>query len=248
MLRIIREIGEYTSLMFRVLTRPQKSKIFFKRTLMEMDAIGLQTIGIVIVLSLFMGMAVVIQMVNNFENPILPKYLIGYGSRESIVLEFSSTVLALILAGKIGSNIASEIGTMRITEQIDGLEIMGVNSANYLILPKITAALFFFPLLTMLSMICGLFGGYIVAMFGGLFPGYEYVAGIRFDLNTFYFTYSIIKACFFGVIITSISGYYGYYAKGNSLEVGKSSTRAVVVSSIVILIFNLVLTQLLLTK
>ncbi|MEG0466963.1 MAG: ABC transporter permease [Mucinivorans sp.] len=248
MVRLIREIGEYTSLMFKVLTRPQKRSIFLRRTLDEMDAIGLQTIGIVVVLSLFMGMAVVIQMVNNFENPILPRYLIGYGGRESIVLEFSSTVLALIMAGKIGSNIASEIGTMRITEQIDGLEIMGVNSANYLILPKVVAALFFFPLLTLLSMICGIFGGYLVAVFGGLFPAYEYINGIQFDFEPFYVTYSVIKACFFGVIITSISGYYGYYAKGNSLEVGRSSTRAVVVSSVVILIFNLMLTNLLLTK
>lgn len=248
MLRIFREIGEYAMLMRKVLARPQKRSIFMKRTLMEMDAIGLQTIGIVLLLSLFMGAAVVIQMANNFENPILPKYLIGYGSRESIVLEFSSTVLALILAGKIGSNIASEIGTMRITEQIDALEIMGVNSANYLILPKITAALFFFPLLTLMSMICGLVGGYLMATAGDLFPSYEYIAGLRYDFNPFYVTYSVIKACFFGVIVTSISGYYGYYAAGNSLEVGKSSTRAVVVSSILILIFNLILTQLLLTK
>lgn len=248
MLRVIREIGEYTSLMGKVFARPQKRSIFWKRTVAEMDMIGLQTVGIVMVLSLFMGMVVVIQMVNNFENPLLPKYLIGYGGRESIVLEFSSTVLALILAGKIGSNIASEIGTMRITEQIDGLEIMGVNSANYLILPKVVAALLFFPLLTLVSMICGLFGGYLVAQFGGLFPAYEYVQGIRFDFDPFYVTYSVIKACFFGVIITSVSAYYGYYAKGNSLEVGRSSTRAVVMSSIMILVFNLILTQLLLTK
>ena len=248
MFRIIREIGEYTLLMGKVLTRPQKSSIFWRRTVGEMDAIGLQTIGIVVVLSLFMGMAVVFQMVNNLENPLLPRYLIGYGSRESIVLEFSSTVLALILAGKIGSNIASEIGTMRITEQIDGLEIMGVNSANYLILPKIVAALFFFPMLTLVSMMCGLFGGYLLAVYGDVLPGYEYLAGIRLDFNPFYVTYSVVKACFFGVIVTSISGYYGYTARGNSLEVGRSSTRAVVVSSVVILIFNLILTELMLSK
>lgn len=248
MLRLIREIGQYTSLMRKVLTRPQKWSIFKRRLIMEMDSIGLQTIGIVAVLSLFMGAAVVIQMANNLENPLLPKYLIGYAGRESIVLEFSSTVLALILAGKIGSNIASEIGTMRITEQIDGLEIMGVNSANYLILPKVTAALFFFPMLTMLSMICGLLGGWLMVSAGDLFPTYEYLTGIRYDFRPFYVVYSLIKACFFGVIVTSIAGYYGYYAAGNSLEVGRSSTRAVVMSSIMILIFNLMLTQLLLTK
>lgn len=248
MLRTIREVGQYTSLMRRVLTRPQKWSIFWRRTIMEMDAIGLQTIGITVVLSLFMGAAVVIQMANNLENPLLPRYLIGYAGRESIVLEFSSTVLALILAGKIGSNIASEIGTMRITEQIDGLEIMGVNSANYLILPKVTAALFFFPLLTCTSIICGLIGGYLIVLAGDLFPAYEYLYGIKYDFEPFYVVYSLTKACVFGVIVTSISAYYGYYAKGNSLEVGKSSTRAVVISSVMILVFNLMLTQLMLTK
>lgn len=248
MFRTIREIGQYTALMRKVFARPQKWSIFKERTLFEMDAIGLQTIGIVAILSLFMGAVVVIQMANNLENPLLPRYLIGYAGRESIVLEFSSTVLALILAGKIGSNIASEIGTMRITEQIDALEIMGVNSANYLILPKITAALIFFPMLTLLSMICGLLGGWGIVALGDIFPTYDYLTGIKYDFQPFYVTYSVIKACFFGVIITSISSYYGYYAAGNSLEVGRSSTRAVVVSSVVILIFNLILTQLLLTK
>lgn len=248
MLRTIKEIGQYTMLMRKVFTKPQKWSIFRRRTIMEMDSIGLQTILIVGILSLFMGAAVVIQMANNLENPLLPKYLIGYAGRESIVLEFSSTVLALILAGKIGSNIASEIGTMRITEQIDGLEIMGVNSANYLILPKITAALFFFPFLTMMSIICGIFGGWLMVVAGDLFPAYEYITGIRYDFQPFFVVYSLIKACVFGLIVTSISGYYGYYAAGNSLEVGRSSTRAVVMSSIMILVFNLMLTQLLLTK
>lgn len=247
MKKIFEEIGEYLLLMKKVFSKPEKLSIYKSKMYFEMEAIGLNSIGIVAIISFFMGAVVVIQMANNLENPLLPKMLIGYATRESIVLEFSSTVVALILAGKVGSNIASEIGTMRITEQIDALEIMGVNSASYLILPKVIAALVFFPLLTTMSMLIGVTGGYIIVQSTDLFPAYEYLNGIRYSVNLFFIAYSIIKAAFFGVIITTISSFYGYYAKGNSLEVGRSSTRAVVVSSIVILIFNLILTHLLLT-
>ena len=179
--------------------------------------------------------------------PISPKYLIGYATRESMLLEFSSTVVALILAGKVGSNIASEIGTMRITEQIDALEIMGVNSASYLILPKIIATVFFFPFLTIMSMGIGVAGGYVISLLTGAVNPEAYLTGIRYDFKPFYITYSLVKSSVFAFIITSISGFYGYYANGNSLEVGRASTKAVVVSSIVILIFNLILTQIMLT-
>jgi len=158
-----------------------------------------------------------------------------------MILEFSSTVVALILAGKVGSNIASEIGTMRITEQIDALEIMGVNSASYLILPKIVATVLFFPFLTILSILIGIAGGWMIAVFTGIMIPDDYV------FKLYSIVYSLIKTCFFAFIITSVSAFYGYYAKGNSLEVGKASTRAVVASSIVIMIFNLILTQILLT-
>lgn len=247
-MRILKEVGEYLILMKKVFSRPEKLSIYKRKMFFEMEAIGLNSIGIVAIISVFMGAVVVIQMANNLENPFLPKMLIGYATRESIVLEFSSTIVALILAGKVGSNIASEIGTMRITEQIDALEIMGVNSASYLILPKVIAAAFFFPLLTIMSMIIGVIGGYMVVDITNIFPSFEYLSGIRYDFKSTYVIYSIIKACVFGVIISTISSYYGYYAKGNSLEVGRASTRAVVVSSVVILIFNLILTQLILTK
>ena len=164
-----------------------------------------------------------------------------------MILEFSSTVVALILAGKVGSNIASEIGTMRITEQIDALEIMGVNSASYLILPKIVATVLFFPFLTILSILIGITGGWLIAVFTGIMIPDDYVSGLLYDFKLYSIVYSLIKACFFAFIITSVSAFYGYYAKGNSLEVGKASTRAVVASSIVIMIFNLILTQILLT-
>ena len=163
-----------------------------------------------------------------------------------MILEFSSTVVALILAGKVGSNIASEIGTMRITEQIDALEIMGVNSASYLILPKIVATVLFFPLLTILSIMIGILGGYMIAAFTGIMIPADYVEGLLYDFRPYSIVYSLIKIAVFAFIITSVSAYYGYYAQGNSLEVGRASTKAVVSSSIVIMIFNLILTQILL--
>lgn len=247
MKRIFNEIGEYILLIKRVFSRPEKLSIYKRKMWFEMESIGVNSIGIVAIISFFMGAVVVIQMANNLENPLLPKMLIGYATREVIVLEFSSTVVALILAGKVGSNIASEIGTMRITEQIDALEIMGVNSASYLILPKVIAAVIFFPLLTAMSILIGVVGGYIIVYATDLIPAYEYLNGIKYAVNDFYIFYSLIKAGFFGFLITTISSYYGYYAKGNSLEVGRSSTRAVVISSIAILVMNLILTQLMLT-
>ena len=181
----------------------------------------------------------------NLESPFIPKYIIGYATRETMILEFSSTVVALILAGKVGSSIASEIGTMRITEQIDALEIMGVNSASYLILPKIVATVLFFPFLAILSILIGIAGGYLISALTGIMIPDDYVQGLLYDFRPYSITYTLIKMAVFA-FITSISAFYGYYAKGNSLEVGAASTKAVVASSIVIMIFNLILTQILL--
>lgn len=177
----------------------------------------------------------------------MPKYLIGLAARDSIILEFSSTMVALILAGKVGSNIASEIGTMRITEQIDALEIMGVNSAGFLVMPKIIASIFFFPFLTILSIFVGILGGWLVGEFTGVVSTAEYIRGIQWGFTPFYVTYSLIKTVFFAFIITSVASYHGYRVKGGSLEVGKASTNAVVSSSILILLINLILTNLLLS-
>ena len=240
-------IGRYFMLMSKAFSRPEKFSIYRKRILVEMASLGLNSIGIVAIISVVMGAVITIQMALNLQSPFIPKYLIGYATRESMLLEFSSTVVALILAGKVGSNIASEIGTMRITEQIDALEIMGVNSASYLILPKIIATVFFFPFLTIMSMGIGVAGGYVISLLTGAVNPEAYLTGIRYDFKPFYITYSLVKSSVFAFIITSISGFYGYYANGNSLEVGRASTKAVVVSSIVILIFNLILTQIMLT-
>lgn len=245
-MRILEELGRYFILMKKVFAIPEKRGIFGRRVLFEMESLGFNSIGITAIISIFMGAVITLQMSINLESPFIPKYLIGYATRESMILEFSSTVVALILAGKVGSNIASEIGTMRITEQIDALEIMGVNSANYLILPKIIATVFFFPFLTIMSIIIGSAGGYFVAMFTGILQPQTYIDGLMYDFKLFSIVYSLIKISVFAFLITSISGFYGYFAQGNSLEVGRASTRAVVISSIMILIFNLILTQLIL--
>lgn len=247
MLKFFETVGRYFLLMGKVFSRPEKGSIYRRRIMFEMEALGFNSIGIAAVISIFMGAVVTLQMAINLEAVYIPRYLIGYATRETMILEFSSTVVALILAGKVGSNIASEIGTMRITEQIDALEIMGVNSASYLILPKIIATVVFFPLLTILSILIGIFGGWLVAGFTGIMIPDDYIVGLLTDFKPYSITYSLIKIAVFAFIITSVSGFYGYYAEGNSLEVGRASTKAVVVSSIVILIFNLILTQLLLT-
>lgn len=234
-------------LLLKVFAQPEKKRVYYKQLLKEIKSLVLDSIGIVIIISIFMGAMVTLQTAYNTENPLLPKYLIGLGCRDSLILEFSSTMIALILAGKVGSNIASELGTMRVTEQIDALEIMGVNSASYLIFPKIIAALIFNPLLTLISIIVGLVGGWLAVIATGVISSSEFIYGIQYAFIPYYVTYALIKTVFFAFIITSISAFHGYYVTGGSIEVGKASTRAVVFSSVVILLFNVILTQLLLS-
>lgn len=246
MLKIFELIGRYFILMGKVFSRPEKAAIYRRRIIYEMESLGVDSIGLTAIISVFIGAVITLQMCINLDSPFIPRSLVGYATRETMILEFSSTVVALILAGKVGSNIASEIGTMRITEQIDALEIMGVNSASYLILPKIIATVLFFPFLTILSIAIGITGGWLIAVFTGIMIPDDYIDGLLFDFKSYSIVYSIVKAAVFAYIITSISAFYGYHAKGNSLEVGAASTRAVVASSIVIMVFNLILTQILL--
>ena len=233
--------------MGRVFTRPQKGTIFWKQLFIEFDSLGLASIGIVVFISIFMGAVVAIQTAYNIDSPLIPMSMVGFTTRQSVILEFSPTVISLILAGKVGSRIASEIGTMRVTEQIDALEIMGVNSANYLIFPKITAAMLINPILIILSMWMGIVGGWLSMTLTGLVTTNDFIEGIRVDFEGFTIFYSLIKTVVFAFIISSVSGFFGYETSGGALEVGRASTQAVVVSSILIILFNLVLTQLLLT-
>lgn len=244
---LLQHIGRYSLLIKRAFGKPEKHKVYYLRLVSEMESLGLNSVGIVVIISFFMGAVITIQTAYNTENPLFPAYLIGLAARDSILLEFSSTIVALILAGKVGSNIASEIGTMKVTEQIDALEIMGVNSAGYLILPKIIALLILAPFLSMMSMIIGVFGGWIAGVSSGVVTTPEYVQGIQYAFIPYYITYSLIKSVVFAFIITSVSSYHGYYTKGGALEVGRSSTLAVVHSSVIILLFNLILTQVLLS-
>ena len=247
MFRILSQTGRYFLLLKKVFSKPDKPSVYLKQTVFELFNLGFNSVGIVTIISFFMGAVITLQTAYNTENPIYPTYLIGLGCRDSIILEFSSTISALILAGKVGSNIASEIGTMRVTEQIDALEMMGVNSASYLILPKIAATLLFNPVLTLISIIVGIVGGWIAGTTAGVITSSDFIYGIQYAFVPYYITYSMIKTLFFAFIITSVSAFQGYYVEGGSLEVGRASTKAVVFSSILILLFNVILTQLLLS-
>jgi phospholipid/cholesterol/gamma-HCH transport system permease protein len=233
-------------MMKKVINVPDKWSAFNKQLTLELEKIGLNSIGIVVFISFFVGGVVSIQTALNLQNPLLPKYLIGLASRDSLILEFSPTMISLILAGKVGSSIASEIGSMRVSEQIDALEIMGVNSASFLILPKIMASLFFFPFLVILSMSIGMIGAWVGALSVNVTTT-DFIYGLKYEFVPFYVTYSIIKTIVFAFIVSSVSSYFGYHAKGGAMAVGRSSTEAVVYSSIVILVFNFILTKLILT-
>ena len=247
MIKILTQTGLYFLLLKKVFSKPEKPSVYYRQTMREFVYLGLTSIGIIAIISFFMGAVITLQTAYNTENPIYPKYLIGLGCRDSMILEFSSTIAALILAGKVGSNIASEIGTMRVTEQIDAIEIMGVNSASYLILPKMIATLLFNPILTLIAIIVGIFGGWMAGTLSGVITSENFIYGIQYAFIPYYITYSMIKTVFFAFIITSVSSFQGYYVDGGSLEVGRASTKAVVYSSVLILLFNVILTQLLLS-
>ncbi|MBP5307119.1 MAG: ABC transporter permease [Paludibacteraceae bacterium] len=236
-------VGRYCLLMYRVFALPDRWRMTLRQTLLEMENLGLNSLGIIIIISLFMGAIMTIQIKLDLNNPLLPAYTVGLATRDTLLLEFSSTIMCLILAGKVGSNIASEIGTMRITEQIDALEIMGVNSANYLIWPKIVAFIVMMPFMVIVSMTLGLLGGYAVGLSSDIITVAEYQEGIQFSFMSYYVFYSIVKSMVFGYIIASISAFYGYYAYGGALDVGRASTNAVVNSSVLVLLSDIVLTN-----
>jgi len=245
-MNLFSHVGRYSLLIRQVFRKPEKGSIYFKQTIKEIESLGVNSLPIVAILSIFMGAVITIQTVFGIESSWIPMYTVGFTARESIILEFSPTIVSLILAGKIGSHVASEIGTMRVSEQIDALEIMGVNSAGYLILPKIIGAIFIFPFLVIISMGIAMFGGWFVGVATGIITSQEYLYGLHYDFKPFNVAYALIKTEFFAFIIISVSAYCGYYTKGGALEVGKASTKAVVYSSIMVLLFNYLLTQILL--
>ncbi|MBR5435257.1 MAG: ABC transporter permease [Muribaculaceae bacterium] len=242
----LESFGQYCVFMARVFSVPEKWKIFFRKLVQEITKLGMDSIPLVAIISVFIGAVITIQMQLNIISPLVPSYSVGLATREIVLLEFSSSILCLILAGKVGSNIASEIGTMRVTEQIDALEIMGVNSASFLVLPKVMAFLLFMPVLVIFSMAISMVGGYLIAMFTDMIPVSRYVYGLQALFKEWYVWYGLIKSLFFSFIISSIASYFGYYVKGGALDVGKASTNAVVTSSIMILLFDVILTKLML--
>jgi phospholipid/cholesterol/gamma-HCH transport system permease protein len=232
----------------QVFKSPQKRSVFRELIFKEIEDLGISSIGIVAFISFFVGGVVVIQTALNLESPLTPKYLIGYASRESLILEFSPTLISIILAGKVGSYITSSIGTMRVTEQIDALEVMGINSLNHLVLPKIIANVFFYPFVIIISITLGILGGWTAGIITDLVTSNDYLIGIRSDFEPFHVTYSLIKTAVFAFVIATIPAYHGFYVKGGAIEVGKASTRSVVWTSIVIIVLNYFLTQMLLGK
>ncbi|MBO5602851.1 MAG: ABC transporter permease [Prevotella sp.] len=237
--------GKYLLLMGRVFSRPERMRMFFKKYVKEMLALGVDSIGIVLLISFFIGAVICIQMKINIESPWMPRWVAGYTTREIMLLEFSSSIMCLILAGKVGSNIASELGSMRVTQQIDALEIMGVNSAEYLILPKITAMVTMMPFLVIFSSAMGIVGAYATAYIGHIMSPDDLTLGIQHSFVPWFLWMSIIKSLFFAFIISSVSSYCGYTVEGGSVEVGEASTSAVVTSSVLILFSDVFLTQLL---
>ncbi|MDL2242022.1 ABC transporter permease [Bacteroidales bacterium OttesenSCG-928-L03] len=246
LIKALQNFGEYLLLVYRTLTIPERWSVFFKQTANEVFKLVIDSIGIVIFISLFIGAVMAMQIELNIESPIIPDFTTGFVTREVVLLEFSSTIMCLILAGKVGSNIASELGTMRVTEQIDALDIMGVNSANYLILPKVTAFVCFIPILVIFSMFFGMLGGFVLAWTTEMITPAKFELGIQYWFNPGYLWYVFFKTMVFAFVIVTTSAYFGYNVKGGALQVGKASTNSVVSCSIFILFLDLVLTQLIL--
>lgn len=212
----------------------------------EIDDLIIGSLGIVCFISFFVGGVVAIQTALNINNPLIPKYLVGFATRQSVILEFAPTFISIIMAGKVGSFITSSIGTMRVTEQIDALEVMGVNSLNYLVFPKIVA-LFLYPFVITIAMFLGILGGWLASIYGGFSTSADFVQGLQIEFIPFHVTYAFLKTFIFSFILATIPSFYGYYMKGGALEVGKASTTSFVWTSVVIILINYLITQLLLT-
>ena len=243
----IEHIGKYFMMLKQVFKKPQRARVFKEALFREIDELGIKSLGIIAFISFFIGGVIALQTALNLNSPFIPKSLIGFAAKRSIILEFAPTFCSIILAGKVGSYITSSIGTMRVTEQIDALEVMGINSLNYLVLPKIISTVFFYPFLIVLGMFLGIFGGWVAGNLSGLFSGIDYITGIQMDFQPFLIRYALIKTLIFAFLIATIPSYHGYYVKGGSLEVGKASTQSVVWTIVAIVIANYLLTQLLLT-
>ena len=242
----LHDIGSYFIMLKETFIKPTKGSVLRDLIFKDIDDLIIGSMGIVSFISFFVGGVVAIQTALNLTNPILPKELIGFASRQSVILEFAPTFISIIMAGKVGSFITSSIGTMRVTEQIDALEVMGINSLNYLVFPKIIAMLFY-PFVIAISMFLGIVGAYVAGVYGGFTSGAEFLSGLQDDFIPFHIIYAFIKTFLFSFILATIPSFHGFYMKGGALEVGKASTTAFAWTSVAIIIANYMITQMLLS-
>ncbi|WP_040559740.1 ABC transporter permease [Kordia algicida OT-1] len=242
----LENIGRYFLMLQSVFSKMTKWSMLRKLIFKDIDDLIIGSMGIVCFISFFVGGVVSIQTALNMNNPLIPKYLVGFATRQSVILEFAPTFISIIMAGKVGSFITSSIGTMRVTEQIDALEVMGVNSLNYLVFPKIIA-LSLYPFVITIAMFLGIFGGWLASIYGGFSTSADFIQGLQIEFIPFHVTYAFIKTFVFAFVLATIPSFYGYYMKGGALEVGKASTTSFVWTSVVIILINYLITQLLLT-
>lgn len=247
LIRYLSQIGKYFLMWKEIFSKQTKWSVMKGLIFKEIDDLIIGSLGIVAFISFFVGGVVAIQTALNLSNPLIPKYIIGFATKQSVILEFAPTFISIIMAGKMGSFITSSIGSMRVTEQIDALEVMGVNSLNYLVFPKLIAVLLY-PFLIGISMFLGILGGFMASVYGGFASSSDFIDGIQREFVPFHIAYAFIKTFIFGLLLASIPSFHGYYMKGGALEVGKASTVAFVWTSVTIILINYILTQLLLTK
>ena len=246
LVRYLSQIGRYFLMWKEIFRKPTKWKVMKGLLIKEIDDLIIGSLGIVAFISFFVGGVVAIQTALNLTNPLIPKTLIGFATRQSVLLEFAPTFISIVMAGKMGSFITSSIGTMRVTEQIDALEVMGVNAVNYLVFPKLMALLLY-PFVIGIAMFLGIFGGYLAGVYGGFTSSQEFITGLQNEFIPFHIAYAFIKTILFAFLLATIPSFHGYYMKGGALEVGKASTVAFVWTSVVIILMNYILTQLLLS-
>ncbi|GGZ79479.1 MlaE family ABC transporter permease [Algibacter mikhailovii] len=239
-------IGAYFLMIVEMFRKPTKWRVMRELIFKDIDDLIINSLGIVSFIAFFVGGVVTIQTALNIDSPLIPKSLVGFATRQSIILEFAPTFISIIMAGKVGSFITSSIGTMRVTEQIDALEVMGINSLNYLVFPK-TIALLLYPFLISIAMFLGILGGMAACVYGGFSTLEDYIVGIQTDFTPFHVTYAFIKTFVFAFLLATIPSYHGYYMKGGALEVGKASTTSFVWTSVFIILLNYLLTQMLLS-
>lgn len=245
-MKYLHNIGAYFIMIKDMFRKPTKWSVMKALIFKDIDDLIIGSLGIVAFISFFVGGVVTIQTALNITSPIIPKYLVGFATRQSIILEFAPTFISIIMAGKVGSFITSSIGTMRVTEQIDALEVMGINAINYLVFPKFIA-LMLYPFVISIAMFLGIIGGMAACIYGGFSTLDDYITGIQLDFIPFHITYAFIKTIVFAFILATIPSYHGFFMKGGALEVGKASTTAFVWTSVVIILLNYILTQLLLS-